>query len=57
MKKFWSTLSNRFWMAVVTAGFTPVRSSAYHFTPGDEERLIAALMNMNSALARAGRMI
>jgi hypothetical protein len=53
MKEFLDRQINRLWMWLVT----PRRESSvrYRFAPGDEERLIQALISMNAVLARAVR--
>jgi hypothetical protein len=55
MKEFLDRQSTRLWMWLVTAGTRRNSSIACHFAPGDEERLLQALISMNDVLARAVR--
>jgi len=43
------------WVKLVTLDLRKMPSSRVSFRPGDEERLIQALIGMNAALARASR--
>ena len=43
----------RLWIWIVTLGAHDDVSSSMRFQPGDEERLIQILINMNATLARA----
>jgi hypothetical protein len=45
----------RLWIWLVTLGAGREKSVTCRFEPGDEERLLAALISMNDALARAVR--
>ena len=45
---------SRFWLKFATFGFRG-NGPDYKFRPGDEERLLQALVNMNAVLARAAR--
>ena len=55
MRKYLDRQITRLWMWLATSGARHDSSPAWIFEPGDEDRLLAALISMNDALARAVR--
>jgi hypothetical protein len=57
MRKYLDRQILRLWMWLVTVGDRRATSAVCHLNlkPGDEERLLEALIGMNNVLARAAR--
>ena len=55
MREYLDRQMTRLWMWLVTSGARRDSSPAWLVEPGDEDRLLAALISMNDALARAVR--
>jgi len=55
MRAFLDRQITRFWIKLATLGVSRNPNPTYRFQPGDEERLLQALVGMNAALARVAR--
>jgi hypothetical protein len=55
MRGYFESKLSRFWMRLATCNLGAGGAASYKLRPGDEERLIAALIDMNALLARVAR--
>lgn len=55
MRNYVNRQITRLWLWLLTAGTHRDSSATSCIAPGDEERLLQALINMNQTLARAAR--
>jgi hypothetical protein len=56
MRKYLNRQILRLWIWLMTVGTRRDTVVVCHLTPGDEERLLQALISMNDVLARAARL-